>query len=648
MSPTFWPSPLFNTVFVSLVLGLFSHMAFSQPAPHPPGLIEGLQTLIQTQRENNKKQIQSANRTNTNSSINQETLKSSKLNPEFLKGIFLHTDSKWLNYLKQNDCSFLSLLYNNLIKGENGDIKEVPLITNQGKHLLVSKNEFIKKSLEFKCFNNKQIAELFSKKNVKTTLSKFRYPIPKKKAECDTIMDGWKTNTYLPYLCQITQAISNGRKAELRLNNTKNTNFRLSQRLTPLVRNYQWYTENIDFFKRNYLNNLCHGLETKALFCDPYLAQDVWSKVVNGEHSKEKLFYKCKNLKQKENIDMKALKNCASTMNQSPEICITKTASGYPSLFPRPNCNSLSTALNSSTLKTSYHDCPANIDNLTVVNIHRIINHFKPRKINTDSLNCVGETYYSFNKLNTDSKNSNQWPLHLCYFDKIQGQEVCHTYIPGRLQGKKRLLSEEFIIGSILERTHGMEQNDQCTLTEKKKYNPNLTDYRNGCFIVIDNKKCNSALCPKNIYLDKKLINSITYKRGSYLQYFPVNYAQKALSATSMLENSYKLKFVRLNNLTDLEIFLKKNKSSLIHGIGCAEDLLPQFFQTKAFNQCRPMPFIIDSVVRKNKNRFLVLRTAIDDIHSPRLILWGFVFSSLSNFKKIHSLNLWTLHGIKS
>ena len=279
--------------------------------------------------------MQSINRTDIKFSISQETLKSSKLSPDFLKSIFLHTDSKWLNYLKQNDCSFLSLLYNNLIKGEAGDIKKIPLITDRGEHILVSKNEFIKKSLEFKCFNNKQIAELFFKKNAKTTLSKFKYPIPKKKAECDTIIDNWKASTYLPYLCQITQAISKGRKAELRLNNTKNTTFRLSQRLSPLIRDYQWYTKNIDFFKRNYLNNLCNGLETKALFCDPYLAQDIWSKIVNGEQPKEKLFYKCKNLKQKENIDMKALEDCASIMNQSPEICTTKTASGYPSLFPR-------------------------------------------------------------------------------------------------------------------------------------------------------------------------------------------------------------------------------------------------------------------------------------------------------------------------
>ena len=177
-----------------------------------------------------------------------------------------------------------------------------------------------------------------------------------------------------------------------------------------------------------------------------------------------------------------------------------------------------------------------------------------------------------------------------------------------------------------------MEQNGQCVLIEKKKYNSNLTDYKNGCFIVINSEKCNSALCSRNIFLDKKSVNNITYKRGSYLQYFPVSYAQKGLSAISMLENSYKLKFVRLNNLTDLEIFLKKNKSSLIHGIGCAEDLLPQFFKTKSFNQCKPMPFIVDNIVRKNKNRFLVLRTAIDDVHSPRLILWGFVFSSLRNF----------------
>ncbi len=618
-------------------------MVLAQSQESPPGLIEGLQILMQSRREN-----RSVNSINARISLNREEIKSSQLNPEFLKNVFLYTEPKWLNYLKQSDCSFLSLLHNNLIQNETGEIKEIPLITKSGKNVLIPKNEFIKKTLEFKCFNNSQIAKLFSRENVKSTLSKFKYHIPKKQSECKKIVDDWKTNAYLPYLCQIPQAISRGRKAELRLNNTKNLNFKSSQKLSFLIRNYQWYNNNIDFFKRNYLNHLCRGLDSVSLFCDPYLAKDVWFKIVNGEHLQEKLFYKCKNLQQKSIIGRKELENCASTMNQSPEICTHKTASGYPSLFPRPNCRSISMALNSAMLRTSYHDCPANVDNLTITNTHRIIHHFRPQKINSKPFQCFGETYYSLNKLNQAAKMPTSWPLQLCYHDRIQEKKVCHDYIPGRLGKKPESLGEESVVSLIMKKVRGMEKNGRCVFIEKSKYNPSLVDYKNGCFIVVDTKKCSTSFCPRKIFLDGKMRNDITYKRSVYFQYFPTNYAKKKSSVSNMLSTSYNLKAVRLNSLTELEIFLKNNRPSLAHGIGCAENILPQFFKIQGLNQCSPMPFIVDGVVRKNKNRFLVLRTAIDDIHSPRLILWGFVFSALSNFSKIHSLNLWTLNGIKS
>ncbi len=649
MLPTFWQNPFFNAVLIIFLIGFFSKEAFSQADDQPPGLIEGLQVLIESQREEYQKKIQSIrSRIGIETPITKEELKSAKLEPEFLKSIFLHTESKWLEHLKKNDCSFLALLDNDLIRGDTGIIKTIPVITNKNKLFLVPKNKFIEISLEFKCFNNKQISKLFSRKNLKSTLAGIHYPTPKTKLECHKILDDWKTNPYLPYICRIPEVIMRGRKADLLLNNFKKANFRLSKKLSPVINDYRWHTQNIEFFKRNYLKNICHGLEKKEYFCSPYLAQDVWSKIINGERPKERLLYKCRNLYKKDNININQLKTCAVRMNQSPEICTTKTSEGYPSLFPKPSCKTISTALNSSNLRTPYHDCPANVDNLAVTNIHRLINHLKPRKMISKSESCFSEANYTFAKLNIDFKWEEGWPLRLCYLDRIEDREICKLYIPGHLKGDGEKLSEESVVNFILRRIKGIDNYKKCKFISKAQYNPNLLEYKNGCFIVLDKKKCNNAFCPRKIVLDNHVIKNITYKGKTHFNYFPINYAKRKFSAFNIMSEVYKFNQINIKNLTDLEIFLTKNKNSIAHGVGCAEDLLPLFFKSRTLNQCTPMPFITDGVIRENGNKFLILRTAVDDIHSPRLILWNFVFTALSNFRKMHPLNSWLLYGIKS
>ena len=65
-------------------------------------------------------------------------------------------------------------------------------------------------------------------------------------------------------------------------------------------------------------------------------------------------------------------------------------------------------------------------------------------------------------------------------------------------------------------------------------------------------------------------------------------------------------------------------------------------------NQCRPIPFIIDGIIEKKFNYFLSVRTAIDDLHSPRLVNWSFIYNALKSYEGVHSINSWTLYGIEN
>jgi hypothetical protein len=87
--------------------------------------------------------------------------------------------------------------------------------------------------------------------------------------------------------------------------------------------------------------------------------------------------------------------------------------------------------------------------------------------------------------------------------------------------------------------------------------------------------------------------------------------------------------------------------NGIVHGIGCIEDLVPEQFQRTAINQCHPLPFIIDGHTQKNDETWLVARLAIDDIHTPRFIMWPNIFNAVSAYRELHPLNTWTLYGIR-
>jgi hypothetical protein len=168
----------------------------------------------------------------------------------------------------------------------------------------------------------------------------------------------------------------------------------------------------------------------------------------------------------------------------------------------------------------------------------------------------------------------------------------------------------------------------------------------NGCHVIYDFKNCNNGRCSKRILLNKKNIDNIIYKDSPTFNYFPSKISSSNISAVKFAFDHLGLKQKKINNLTQIKEFLKL-KTGILHGVGCIEEIYPSRFKRRSINQCQPLPFIIDGVIEKEMTYFLSVRTAIDDLHSPRLIHWPFIYNALKSYEGVHSINSWTLYGIK-
>lgn len=609
-----------------LIIGLGSIPTKVFPEENP-GIIESLERLLNVHRKQflqNKSDVQ----TNFKVLSDVNNLKDAKIDPQFMRSILFHSDDRFLKLAQKDECKFFSVLESNLLKTAEGDIENILVTFNNKENKLerasIPKNDFFEITYKNKCLNNREFSTLFSEANFSKTIDGIKFAVPKSSAECEGIHKEWLDNSFTPYLCNIQQILKKPKNAK----------------------QGDLYRENIPALQRTYIENLCNNINSSAGFCENYLKNDVWSKVINGEAPPYKLSYKCQNLLSKtEELTIKDLKNCAAKLVSDPKTCETKGNKNFLSNFPLQNCDAISDALNKSKLVTEYHDCPGNVDNEAITNIHRLINHFSPRKIITNKETCSGEANYTYAKLNFDINHQEGWPLKVCYQNRIQEREECTVYIPGSRSDEP--LSEDQVIAKILYQQKGAPAKTKCRIVDSKTYSPLRSEFKFGCFIVYDFETCTTLSCNKKIIWEDKQIEDIKFTGKPVFDYFPTAFINERYSFANMINEAKGTQSRSVKNLTELKFYLDKISNGIVHGVGCVEDLLPEEFQRNVMNQCHPMPFIIDGHLEKHGETWLVLRASIDDIHTPRLVQWQNVFNSVTSHSELHPLNTWTLYGIK-
>ena len=218
----------------------------------------------------------------------------------------------------------------------------------------------------------------------------------------------------------------------------------------------------------------------------------------------------------------------------------------------------------------------------------------------------------------------------------------CLQYIPGNDEGNQ--ISENRIVSKIIRRVYSTPNNLTCKIIPEKKYNPIFLKYKQGCFIL-SSKDCTTKRCKKRIIYNQQEFYNFEYRGELGENYFEVSSQDKDHSASKKLKKVLNYNEQKVLSLTKIKLWFKNNKK-IIHGIGCLEDLYPDFFSRKAFNQCSSIPFLVSGTEQKNNTEYVIINTTLDLISYPRIIRWNNLYNSLKMYQYIHPQKLWALYGI--
>lgn len=654
MKSKMWPRSSTNQLSKGalFLLTLFLFLPQSQAKDeYTPGVIESLERLIDIHR----KQMNEVNtKIKTNPKLVSELakIKDVRVDPYFMKSIIFYSDRKYLDLMKESECTFLTLLDAGLLKTVDGSVTNLAanFQYNSGGELktesaLISKNDYLSLVTKKKCESYTDIFPLFKDDKLKKTTSSQRLEIPRDETGCHKIFSEWKRNPHLPYYCSMTEAIASGKKAARSLLDLPPDAIGERRKLEAVVATSNNFETALSPLQHAFFESLCHDLDNEARFCSRYRQDDVWNRVVSKEKPEYLMLYLCQTILGKKGLSGNDFLACKERMSEDRSLCHTTLMSDYPSLIPHQSCQKISQALSKAKLMTDFSDCPGRTDNEGIVNTHRLLMHFEKKKILSTSLSCADEATMNFAQLNLKFEGKKAWPLEICYPDPGTQQTECLPYIPG--SNSEAPESEIKIIAKILAKMKGLSPNTTCEIASQEEFNPNFLKFKTGCFVIYDPKTCTTLNCSKRIFYDLKELSGITYRGRPLFDYFPTSFSNEYYSTRNLLKLSKKIDMKPVKNLSDLIFFLSLDKESIVHGIACLEDLVPHLRVKRSINQCSPTPFIIDGTYEEKNNSYVVVRLSTENIHHPRLILWQNLFSAIGNYKELHPLKTWTLYGVR-
>jgi len=629
--PQFWLNPLSK-----FLLGMaLSGSCLSQDAPlstpkttQYPGLLQTFEKLISI--DSSKLKTLSDGLIKNGASLPDQT-PVLELQPDFLNSVIMHSNSGYLKLASTSKCRFYDTIITDLLKSAEGKIKNV-IVTYEGKTSLLSKKEFLNRVVIKECPETTRNIDQFQIKSLSQTISSIHFEVPTGRDQCRNLHLSWINNPQTAYLCQIHEYVNEARAG---LGDPSD----LNQRRTLAKIIQQKLTVN----QLDYIDNLCTNLAHEDLFCDDFLNVSFWNKVASG--LEEPIYAEgiCKNILNSSNVTPNQINQCLVRMKKEDDLCLY--ASGPNSgLAPQPECQTLSLALNNSNLRSNYADCPASSDQLLATNEGRLLLNVSKEDIKGHSGPCsVISAAQSF-LFNEKFDNDENWNLEACWDDKLNQKEVCHRTFFGNYNNHP--MSYTNVVAQILKNARGAESNLICTMVDSKEYNPMLLNFKSGCYIIYESNQCYISECKHKVIYNDRPVDLIKIKNRVPLEYFPLSIKSERFSFQYIFTTDFKQKGHVLNNLSAIGAFFKKSRQGIIHGIGCGEDLLPSFMKSSAINQCTPIPFIIDGIIKNGENIGFVTRTGADTLQAPRILSWSAILSGLKSYQNIHPMKQWTLYGL--
>lgn len=642
MSPRFWLNPHYKLSGTALLgLCLFSSLnAQTTPLATPssvayPGIMQSLEKLIQIDQTKFAKKQELL--TKGNKTIKDFAgLNSLELDPDFLNSVILHSEPAYVKLASASKCRFYDSIINDLLKSADGKIKNVFVTyVNSNKErdsALVSRKDFLSKMVSLECPETNKLIDQFQIKNLDATIRSVNFEHPGGREQCRNTYLDWLNNPKAPYFCKLHEFMK-----EVRQSGGDPKDLPQRQAISRILE------QKLSLSQRDYLENLCQNFDNEDLFCQDFLSVSFWSKVASGVENK--IFAKdiCATVMNTQNPSDVQFKTCVARLRKENDLCL------YPGgrnqgLLPAPQCDTLAMALNYSSLRSDYQDCPSLSDQHAITNMGRLLLNISKEKIQPNNGTCAvistGVTYEFNDRFNNDEN----WKLEACYNDQLAEKEVCQKIFFGSYGTLPQ--SYNTVVADILKKTRGADANTKCEMVDSEDYNPLLLQYKSGCYIIYDRTKCFVSQCKHKILFNDRPIDFIKIKNHVSIEYFPTNVIEERYSQQYLLTRDYQQTGRSLNNISSIVSFFKKSRKGVIHGVACAEDLLPSFFKSRAMNQCSALPFIIDGMIREGDKTVFVTRTAIDSLQAPRLVSWSLIYSAVKSYQRVHPLRLWTLYGL--
>jgi hypothetical protein len=626
---------------LSISFAILGQAQVAWPTSMPEsGLIQRFESLLKTntanlkQKKSDKKQIIPASA-------------KIELTAAQLEEIIFFSPNNQLDLYLNNNCSLYTFMSKNVLYIKNRPLEfvEVNLIEKDKKtKATIPLNLFLENYYKKNCKLSFKQKDFFEVGRLKKTLTKLTPKLPVNKTQCQNQWKSWRNNINTEHICAITTQIENANKAEAYLNSNPSLNLSERSQVNSLRRERNRYLKEFNELQRSYFTNLCKNYDNEEKFCQSYSKQDYWTKITNFEKPQYKVAWKCKQILKKEKLSKAQLNSCIRRIRKNSLLCTMAGARKNSVIYPMPECSEISDALSASRLNNDYHDCPSKIGNAGVVNIFRILSHFKKGKATQNPVGCIFPSYAAIYELYLASKEEAKWPLQICYKDILTKKEKCSPFVPGNHVSDP--YAQNNVVSDILFKSKIETTRPKCKVISKDEFNPKRLTYKTGCWVVPQFKECQEYNCPQIAVVDNKEGLKLYTKGDLSFNYFKNLYNSKIPTLNKRIIEEYGLKVRPISSLTSARFFLDSKKNGIIHGIGCAEDLNPIAFKYKGLGNCTPLPFIVDGHITQNNKVNFIFRSALDDVHSPRIIQWARIFSAISRYAEQHPLKTWNLHGL--
>lgn len=606
-----------------------------------PGMVSSLKKMIAISNSYFEK-MKGVNKTFSNKEIAEAD--EYDLPAPYINSLILYTEAPHKALMLNNKCRVYNLMINDLLLTPTGYIERVPIRLKKGDEItegLISRPQFLNAIVFKECPELKTLSDLFSINNLKKTLSNERFSKPSTKEVCLDRHQNYIKNEKTAFFCGLIARVekeSNLKESKIK---TPRTDFRTLENINTQLKIIKGVKQNLTNRVYDYYKNLCDHLDNPEKFCEITASTNIFKEISESKIDASPIYSICQSLYQG-NLDKQKIKNCALELSAKNEIC-HYGANQFPGLFPKANCNELSMALSRSRIQNYYSECPGLVGSELAVNGARLY-HLLTKTIPPKPNLCFLNTTAGFTEFLTKVNFMEGWNNSYCFIDPISQQESCINSLTGNYDASP--YSQEKSLSRALSRTRGVADNTKCKMVSLEEYDPTRLGFGDGCIIVYNSDNCFGTTCQQRIFINKKEVTHLKKNEGVRLEYFANSSTRTKYSMESMLRSYFKKKTKKIMNSSQLKSFFKEQKKGIVHGLGCAEKLLPHFFRQNTIHQCTITPFIIGGVIEKKGIYSLVVHTSMDELGAPRIIDWSQVYQAIRSYQNIHIRNAWGLYGL--